>query len=73
MWIIIRFDRAHDSQSNESVISTDVELLNFINSTLDTNKKARMVMIPKSSDKINKKMFPILTSEKFDFYAQWFD
>ena len=73
MWIIIRFDRLNDIQSNESVISTEVGLLNFINSALDDYKGAKVVMVPKHTDKINKKMFPIVTSEKCDFYAQWFD
>jgi hypothetical protein len=73
MWIIIRFDRLNDVQSNQAVFSNEVELTNFINTALETYMSAKMVMVPALENRINKKMYPIVTSDKCDFYAQWFD
>ena len=73
MWIIIRFDRLNDVQSNQAVFSNEVELTNFINTALETYMSAKMVMVPAVENRINKKMYPIVTSDKCDFYAQWFD
>lgn len=73
MWIVVRFDRLNDAQSNVAVLHTQLELMNFINTELTTYTNAKTVMIPKDSDQINKKMYPIVTSGKCDFYVQWFD
>ncbi len=73
MWIIICFDRLNDVQSNHAVASNEEYLMNFINTALVTYAGAKIVMVPKASDHVNKKMCPIVTSEKFDFYAQWFN
>ena len=73
MWIIIRFDRLNDVQSNQAVFSNEVELTNFINTALETYMSAKMVMVQAVENRINKKMYPIVTSDKCDFYAQWFD
>jgi hypothetical protein len=73
MWVIIRFEHIIDIQSNQAVVLSEENLMNFMNATLDACTNAKIVMIPKASDRINRKMFPIVTSEKCDFYAQWFD
>ena len=73
MWIIIRFDRVNDVQSNQAVVSNEEDLMNFVNTTLSAYKGAKIVMVPNASHRINKKMFPIVTSEKCDFYVQWFN
>ena len=73
MWVIIRFDRVNDIQSNQSIVATEEGLMNFINESIDAYKGAKIVMIPKASNRVHRKMFPIVTSEKCDFYAQWFD
>lgn len=73
MWILIRFDRVCDTQSNESVFQTEEALMNFVNTTLDTHKDANVVMIPNASHRVNRKMFPLVTSKQYDFYVQWFD
>ena len=73
MWILIRFDRVNDVQSNQAVVLTESDLMNFINATLDSYNGSKIVMVPKEGDRVNRKMYPIITSEKCDFYAQWFD
>jgi aminopeptidase C len=73
MWIAIQFDRFNQVQSNQAVLHTQVDLVNYINATLSTYKNAKTVMIPKDSGHINRKMFPVVTSDKYDFYVQWFD
>ena len=73
MWIVVHFDRQNDVQSNQAVLHTQEDLMNFINISLSTYKNAKTVMIPKESDHINRKMFPVVTSDKCDLYVQWFD
>jgi hypothetical protein len=73
MWIIIRFELVNDAQSNQAVVSTDADLMYYINATIDIIKDGKIVMVPKESDHVNRKMFPIVTSDKCDFYAQWFE
>lgn len=71
MWIIICFDRINNIESNHSIVGSEQDLIHFINYALKTYTNAKTVMIPKSSDRIHRKMFPLVTSEKCDFYAQW--
>lgn len=73
MWIVVHFDRQNDVQSNQAVLHTQEELMNFINTALSIYKNSKTVMIPKESDHINLKMFPVVTSDTCDFYVQWFD
>ena len=73
MWIVICFDRSRDTQTNEAVVQTEEALMNYINTTLTIHKDASVVMIPKASHRINRKMLPLVTSKQYDFYVQWFD
>ena len=73
MWILLCFDRVNDVQSNHAVVSTEEDMMNFMNTVIGEYKGAKIVMVPKATDRIHRKMFPIITSEKCDFYAQWFN
>ena len=73
MWIVIRFDRLNDIQANEAVLHTQEEVMNFINTALRNYKNAKLVMVPTASHQVQRKLVPLVTSDKCDFYAQWFD
>jgi hypothetical protein len=75
MWVIIEFNRANELQSNHALIQTHIGLINFVNSILVSTKysNAKLVMIPLDNKHPHKKMYPLVTSDTCDFYAQWMD
>jgi hypothetical protein len=73
MWILIRYDHVRDFQSNTAIIYTQDGLVNYVNTLVKNIKDSRIVMIPKNTDCIHKKIYPIITSKACDFYVQWFD
>jgi hypothetical protein len=75
MWVIIEFNRARDLQSNHGIVATYEGLVNFVNEILlsQTYKNSKLVMIPPNTSHLPKKIFPLITSHKNDFYAQWFE
>ena len=75
MWVIIEFNRLNDQQNNHTLIRTQEGLMNFVNTILSSSSytHAKLVMIPPSDTFPQKKMYPLITSDTCDFYAQWFN
>jgi hypothetical protein len=72
MWILIKYDRRSDSESVESLLSTDSAVDNYRNLMLNTHADARIVFNG-TLVKRHKHMHPLLVHGNYDYYILWME
>jgi hypothetical protein len=75
MWILIEYNRQSDSQSNHAILHTHADLVQSVDNLLSCHAvaHAKLVMLPNEGMHPHKKIYPLVTSDTHDFYAQWMD